>query len=213
MLTRTQTRRQAMRLLYQIDMQGSVDLDALKQFLTDEEMDPRTREEALALALAAWGSHKKADELYVRLAPQWPTHRLAPIDRAILRLAYYEFTAGLAPGPVLANEAVLIAKEYSGQNSPGFVNNLVDRMTKTSGLQKEAAPSVEHKFSDADTSPASSTAASSKAKAWLDDAVDESKLEIEKDDDIDNDIPVKKPRRSLKQPKPPAPPQDDFSDR
>ncbi len=200
-----------MRLLYQIDMQGTVDVDALKQFLTDEEMDPRTREEALALALAAWRPHTKADALYVRLAPQWPTHRLAPIDRAILRLAYYEFTAGLAPGPVLANEAVLIAKEYSGQNSPGFVNNLVDRMTKTPGLEKENTPVVEHKFAAGDT-----LAQETKSKAWLDDAVDDANLEIEKDPDDDNDIPAK-PRRSTKrqpkQPAPPEPPKNDFDPR
>jgi transcription antitermination protein NusB len=203
-----------MRLLYQIDMQGTVDLDALKQFLTDEEMDPGTRQEALALALAAWGSHSKADTLYVRLAPQWPTHRLAPIDRAILRLAYYEFNAGIAPGPVLANEAVLIAKEYSGQNSPGFVNNLVDRMTKTPGLEKETTPVVEHKFDETSTQ-AIAQKAESKSKTWLDDAVDDSKLEIEKDEDLDNDIP-QKPRRSLKRPKtqaPPEPPKNDFDPR
>ncbi len=180
-----------MRLLYQIDMQGTVDLDALKQFLTDEDMDPRTREEALALALAAWGPHKKADELYVRLAPQWPTYRLAPIDRAILRLAYYEFTAGLAPGPVLANEAVLIAKEYSGQNSPAFVNNLVDRMTKTSGLQKEKTPVVEHKFAQ---ERGSSTP--DQAKAWLEDAIDTPiETHVEEDDQHDENI-----RRSQSKP-------------
>lgn len=176
-----------MRLLYQIDMQAGVDIDSLRQFLADTGLDGRTCQESLALALAAWKCHKTADALYVKLAPQWPTHRQAPIDRAILRLAYYETASGMTPGPVVANEAVELAKEYSGQNSPAFVNNLVDRMTKTPGLASEPAPVVEHVFEDAVAQDEAK-----KAKAWLDDAVE---IEVEQVEDDDDEIRDRKPRR------------------
>ena len=64
------------------------------------------------------------------LAPYWPTHRQAAVDRAILRLAHYEMMSGQTPPKVVVNEAVELAKRFSTERSPSFVNALLDKVLK-----------------------------------------------------------------------------------
>ena len=57
--------------------------------------------------------------------------QLSKIDRNILRIAAYELFWGdrLAPGIVI-NEAIEIAKKYSGEQSATFVNGILDSVRK-----------------------------------------------------------------------------------
>ena len=66
----------------------------------------------------------------MQLAPDWPTHRQPPLDRAILRLAHYEMTSGHAPIKVAINEAVELAKNYCAERSPPFINGVLDKMAR-----------------------------------------------------------------------------------
>jgi transcription antitermination protein NusB len=59
-------------------------------------------------------------------APQWPLEKIAPLDRAILRIGIYEllYTEDIPP-LVAVNEAVELAKEFGGGNSSKFVNGVL----------------------------------------------------------------------------------------
>jgi len=73
-------------------------------------------------------------------APQWPIDKLNRIDLAILRLATYEIRHTDIPPKVAIDEAVELAKEYGGENSPGFVNGVLGHILKRaleSGVIKE----------------------------------------------------------------------------
>lgn len=73
-------------------------------------------------------------------APQWPIDKLNRIDLAILRLATYEIRHTDIPPKVAIDEAVELAKEYGGENSPGFVNGVLGHILKRatdSGIIKE----------------------------------------------------------------------------
>ncbi|MBX3360572.1 MAG: hypothetical protein KF705_03900 [Phycisphaeraceae bacterium] len=48
----------------------------------------------------------EADDAFQKIAPEWPSHRMAPVDRAILRLAHYEMTATETHPRIVINEAV-----------------------------------------------------------------------------------------------------------
>ena len=52
------------------------------------------------------------------------------MDRAILRLAHYEMTSGRTNPKVVVNEAVELAKEFSTERSPAFVNGVLDKVLK-----------------------------------------------------------------------------------
>ena len=131
MPSRRHIRRLAMQLLYQIDLRGEEDLASIVQgFKEDDSQRANVQGQASALAQAAWENHTRADTLAGQLAPQWPTHRQPPVDRAILRLAFYEIDSGTTPPNVAINEAVELAKQYCSEQAPAFINGLLDKMAK-----------------------------------------------------------------------------------
>jgi transcription antitermination protein NusB len=71
-------------------------------------------------------SHRaELDAIIARHAKGWTLDRIAPLDRNLMRVALYEIEFGEAPTEVAIDEAVEIAKEYSGADAPGFVNGIL----------------------------------------------------------------------------------------
>jgi transcription antitermination protein NusB len=73
---------------------------------------------------------KELDALISQHCDNWRFERLAAIDRAILRLAIHELLAGKLPHKVIINEAVDLAKKFSGEGSGAFVNGVLDAVNK-----------------------------------------------------------------------------------
>jgi N utilization substance protein B len=71
------------------------------------------------------------DEIIVKHAENWRFERLAAIDRAILRLAMHELRSSDTPPKVVLNEAVDLAKKFSGEDSGAFVNGILDTFRKS----------------------------------------------------------------------------------
>lgn len=130
--------------------------------------DPAVREAAATLAIEAWGLRDKADAICAELAPDWPPSRQPAVDRSILRLALYEIASGRTPMKVAINEAVELAKAYAGEESPMFINAVLDK----AAARLPAPPA-----GDADAEPAAageasfSEAAAVDPNCWLDDAL------------------------------------------
>ena len=158
MASRHDIRRLAMQLLYQIDLRGEADLEAIRRGLNDGVDPPEMAQTAFELAAAAWQKHAEADALATELAPAWPTPRQPPVDRAILRLAYFEMLTGRAPVKVAINEAVELAKEYCSEQSPPFINGVLDKVAK------RVTPEI--------PTPAPEPGLAPKADPWLHDALD-----------------------------------------
>lgn len=123
----------AFQALFQMDAQGGSEADLQAWILESAKADGLSAaqtEAAVKTALGAFGGRRAADAAMAKLAPQWPAHRQAAVDRAILRLAHYEMHAGGVPPRVVVNEAVQLAKEFSTEKSPAFVNGLLDKVLK-----------------------------------------------------------------------------------
>jgi N utilization substance protein B len=68
------------------------------------------------------------DKIIEKAAPEWPLNQIAAIDRNVLRLGIYELLYSdkkEVPPKVAINEAIEIAKNYGGPNSPKFVNGVL----------------------------------------------------------------------------------------
>ncbi len=66
------------------------------------------------------------DEVISEYAKGWELSRIAPLERNILRVALYEMNfRDDVPAEVAIDEAVEIAKKYSGVDAPGFVNGIL----------------------------------------------------------------------------------------
>jgi len=132
MATPRDIRRLAFQLLFQIDARGGPDdITAIRANI--DETDTFTageQDKAVKLALGAYAERAAADAVMLELAPTWPAHRQAAVDRAILRLAHHEMVNLKTNAKVSVNEAVELAKEFSTDKSPAFVNGLLDKVLK-----------------------------------------------------------------------------------
>ncbi len=123
-------RRLAFQVLYEIDV-GALSPGAIEQRLAlVDGLGPMLHERVQGLVRGAYERRGEADAEFVRLAPEWPTHRQPAVDRAILRLAHCELAAGVTPAPIVINEAVELARHFSTEKSPSFVNALLDKVMK-----------------------------------------------------------------------------------
>jgi transcription antitermination protein NusB len=128
-----------LQVLFAWDATGEVDEPAALQMAMDAEpVDAAVRVAALEQAHAAWEYRKQADAWIQRLAPNRPLWQQPGVDLNVLRLAMWELTSRDTPPKVVLNEAIELAKQYSTENSPGFVNAVLDSVLKElGGLKSE----------------------------------------------------------------------------
>lgn len=136
MATPRDIRRLAFQTLFQLDARGESDAESIRATIEAAANDDREEfsrgelEKAFTLAAEAYKNRRAADEAVAQLAPGWPAHRQPAVDRAIIRLAHFEMTSGRTGPKVAVNEAVELAKLYSTDKSPGFVNGVLDKILK-----------------------------------------------------------------------------------
>ena len=74
---------------------------------------------------------EQIDELIRRHAEHWRLDRMAIVDRNILRVSVEEFLFDKeTPKTVVINEAIEIARRFSAQESPQFINGILDSIKK-----------------------------------------------------------------------------------
>lgn len=100
-------------------------------FWENQDEAEETRTFAEALARGAIANVEKIDVLIGRHAENWRLDRMAIVDRNILRLATYEFLFDAETAKtIVINEAIEIARRFSAQESPQFINGILDSIRK-----------------------------------------------------------------------------------
>ena len=136
---RTKARELAMQALYQLDVQGTDILESLDRFFIESDTDNFVRRLASDWTKGTWGNLEQCDELIVASTIKWAFTRLSPVDRNILRLAVYQLKfCPEIPPKVVINEAIELAKKFSTDKSPGFVNAVLDAVLKKTAKKKSA---------------------------------------------------------------------------
>ena len=131
-------RRVAVQALYQLDNGGPQDEslvshEAILEFVQADEIEEHIFEEGLQLARDIWTHHGSADTELAALTPDWPLHRQPVVDRNILRMAWYEMKVLATPPKVIISESIDLAREFSTEQSPSFINGVLDRLYHTMG--------------------------------------------------------------------------------
>ena len=76
---------------------------------------------------------KEVDELLKKISAHWAPDRMAVIDKNIIRLGICELLFdSTTPPKVVINEAVEIAKKFGTEESPDFINGILDKILKDS---------------------------------------------------------------------------------
>jgi N utilization substance protein B len=132
MRKRTQSREFALQVLYQIDIthdSAEAALDNFWQAHSEEEIEDEVRTFASELVKGTAENREAIDKKIVQYATNWRLERMAAVDRNVLRMSCYElaFRKDIPP-KVSINEAVELAKKYSGQEAGKFVNAILDKI-------------------------------------------------------------------------------------
>lgn len=122
-------RQQALQLLCQFDA-GNDDVPSITPENFDEDNSDTSQplEDSLKLAKEVWSGRIEADAHIEPLTPEWPIHRQPLVDRNILRLARHEILTGMTPPIVAIDEAIELARLFSTEKSPAFVNGVLDKL-------------------------------------------------------------------------------------
>jgi len=129
---RRRARALALQALYEVDCVGHLPGQVIGRTL--EENPGLGEDGAEFLRRSVSGTLQAAttlDTWIAGCAPQWPVAELAVLDRNILRLALWEFrVSGETPVKVAINEAVELAKRYSSDSAPRFVNGVLGTLAE-----------------------------------------------------------------------------------
>lgn len=139
-------------MLYQFDFTHDNPDEILKRYWEMHEQQPsQVIELAKTLFRGSLERREEIDRLLRGHSHNWQLDRMSSVDRNILRLAVCEMMLGKESQiPVIINEALEIAKKYSGDESSKFINGVLDGIrlslkseqpvTHASGLGDESNP-------------------------------------------------------------------------
>ena len=129
MSKRRDGREAAIQYLYQLDIHGDRITDLRAEFWSMRESSTKVREYAERLVEGVNASLPEVDALITKYAHNFELHRLAAVDRNVLRLAIYEMLHCMETPPIVAiNEAIEIARKFGGEDSSKFVNGILDKV-------------------------------------------------------------------------------------
>ncbi|MDT0379079.1 transcription antitermination factor NusB [Streptomyces sp. DSM 42041] len=132
MAARNKARKRAFQILFEADQRGSAVTDVLADWIRHARSDPRqppVGEYTMELVEGYAEHAERIDELLSTYSVGWTLDRMPDVDRSILRLGAYELLwSQETPDAVVLDEAVQLAKEFSTDDSPSFVNGLLGRL-------------------------------------------------------------------------------------
>lgn len=135
-MSRKNAREIAMNVFYQMAIHEDYASNTFESYMNEvltEEDDSRY----VHAVVNAFSEHMEAIDLVItKYLRGWTFDRLAKLDLSIIRLAvseiYYIEEVSTA---VAINEAVNLAKKFSDNDTPSFVNGVLGELVRTEGLQ------------------------------------------------------------------------------
>jgi transcription antitermination protein NusB len=139
--SRHDAREAALQMLYQWEV-GRLSMFEVRQTFWTQSPDALKplpddlRVFATELADGVVARVEELDPIISQAAEHWRLERMNVMDRLILRLAVYEFLHQRAtPGKVIINEALELARRFSGEEAVRFINGILDAIRRT--LQRD----------------------------------------------------------------------------
>jgi transcription antitermination protein NusB len=147
MSSRHKAREQALQVLFSWDARKSTTAEAPDESiaafygsLSSEEGEVRTKRDPFLekLVNGTVAEITEIDAQITKHAEHWRIERMPAVDRNILRLAVYELLHTDTPPPVLIDEAIELARRFSGKESVQFVNGVLDAVRRDRQAQGNA---------------------------------------------------------------------------
>jgi N utilization substance protein B len=131
MAARHRSRKRALQVLFEWDMRGDSIERAIAHYydtLYSEESENKPKPDRFMeeLARGTVANSETIDKQIQAKAENWRLERMAVVDRNILRLAIFELSQQTTPAPVVIDEAVELARQFSNDESLSFINGILD---------------------------------------------------------------------------------------
>jgi N utilization substance protein B len=135
MAARHRSRHRAIQILYQCDLRGLDPQEAIRNFYeglySEEHEDRPERDEFMEeLVLGTLQGREDIDKRIEEFSENWRIDRMSAVDRNILRLAVHEMIEHKNPPAVIIDEALELARRFSGNESVAFINGVLDAVRK-----------------------------------------------------------------------------------
>lgn len=130
---RRQAREAALQALYFWEVGRAAPEDAIQSVFAEHlpEATDAVRSFAETLVRGTVAAHQEIDALIEKQSSHWRLERLAVVDKSILRLAVWELQhQPETPPAVIVNEALELARTFSGDEAVKFVNGVLDGIRK-----------------------------------------------------------------------------------
>jgi N utilization substance protein B len=128
-------REAALQMLYQCEIGRAGASESIGSYWSSRDAGDRLadslREFADRIVAGTLDRREEIDTLLTAHAQNWRIERMTVIDRLVLRMAVYEMLAEPeTPSKVIINEAIELARSFSGDEAVGFVNGVLDAVRK-----------------------------------------------------------------------------------
>ena len=130
-MRRSEARELFMQLLFQMEVQNDYTYDFRDKYFLENNIDIKEEEYLYKLSEYVLGNLDLIDEQIDNTSIRWKMSRMAKVDIAILRISIAEILLyDDIPDSVSINEAVEMAKRFSGEESSKFVNGLLGKIQR-----------------------------------------------------------------------------------
>ena len=142
---RRSARESALQVLFELEFNNAGAESVLLRPREDKNPAPAVLEYAARLVRGVLARRQEIDDLVQGTSAHWRVARMNPIDRNILRIAAFELLEErfLAPA-IIINEAIEIAKRFSGEEGAVFVNGVLDAVRKAIARGPAAPKETDH---------------------------------------------------------------------
>jgi len=130
MATRHHARMAVVSLLYAFDLGNGNTAEHTDEILEEKKIRNKQKDFALDLYTGVMENLDACDKVIIDHLKDWDFERLGSIERATLRLAAYEILFGSLDSAVVINEALEITKAFGTEQSPKFINGVLDAIGK-----------------------------------------------------------------------------------
>ena len=119
-----------MQALCQSDVQGDARDADLESWFNEQGAPEAATAYAGVLVREVASRRKEVDASLSSAVKRWDLSRVGTVERNVMRIAVVEMTGAEVPPKVAINEAVDIARQFGGADSPRFVNGILDQVMK-----------------------------------------------------------------------------------
>ncbi|NIM59171.1 MAG: transcription antitermination factor NusB [Candidatus Aminicenantes bacterium] len=142
---RRKAREETLRILFRLEFENKQIEKTLNQYWESKKTTEEIKEYSTWLVNGIISDQEKIDNIIQQVSEHWRISRMAIVDRNILRMAVFEllYEKNIAPA-IIINEAIEIAKKYSGDEAATFVNGILDAIRKNLKDIKKSLKDKEH---------------------------------------------------------------------